>query len=861
MLDEYTVVNATKNIIRRNNMQKKKRSNFLTKKGFKFFSTLAMIFALVASPFSMALNPGQGSLVVQKNQAEAAGLADIALLSGQSLDASYNATTKELRLNIKGLVLLNLGLVTEQNYTYQLPSEFREILELDNFKDAARIEYDQKLLLGLISVSQGTLSGDDIDVDAANGIVAGTRFATLDLAVASNMKAELIINLGALGYELPSSDTGQLKFYGTATKTPLIDLPLLSSEGASDVIATNFNNDLTANPVTDQDTVVTGIKKSSSGVLGSAEVRVYDGNTLLGSTSVATGSNIRYSVTIPKQPAGKELTIQIYTRPAIGSWAPTGEPLTLTVIDTTAPEAPAVSPVTDTDTVVTGTGEVGATVTVVSPASGESWTGTVDTQGNYSVTIPVQVGGTELAVTLTDAAGNKSEPTGVVVEDTTAPDAPVVNGVTDEDTKVTGTGEPGSTVTVVTPDDEYTGTVDENGGFSVEIPTQTPGTDITVNLKDDAGNKSGDTTITVTNSDTTAPEAPIVNEVTDSATEVTGSAEPGSTVEVTFPNGDKATGTADGEGNFTVTIPDGVELEVGDIIDVTATDEAGNVSGPTTVTVTDTPDTTVPVAPTVNEVTDSATKVTGLAEPGSTVEVTFPNGEMATGIADKKGNFTVTIPDGVELGVGDEIKVTATDVAGNESDPTLVKVVLQITITVNPIIEGDDYVTGQASTKAKTVRLVVNGEVLRIAPISAAGSYRISIKTVKDETGKMVKAKAGDVVKIEYYDREYTHINAETIIKENPTKPVTLKVNPITEGDDYVTGQASTKAKTVRLVVNGEVLRIAPISADGSYRISIKTVKDETGKMVKAKVGDVVKIEYYDREYTHINAETVINRK
>ncbi|MEJ7185526.1 Ig-like domain-containing protein, partial [Staphylococcus epidermidis] len=72
-------------------------------------------------------------------------------------------------------------------------------------------------------------------------------------------------------------------------------------------------------------------------------------------------------------------------------------------------------------------------------------------------------------------------------------------------------------------------------------------------------------------------------------------------------------------------------------------------------------DTTAPDAPTVNDVTSDATQVTGQAEPGSTVTVTFPDGTTATGTADDQGNYTIDIPSNVDLNGGEELQVTATD--------------------------------------------------------------------------------------------------------------------------------------------------------------------------------------------------------
>uniref|UniRef100_UPI003F575447 Ig-like domain-containing protein n=1 Tax=Staphylococcus xylosus TaxID=1288 RepID=UPI003F575447 len=192
---------------------------------------------------------------------------------------------------------------------------------------------------------------------------------------------------------------------------------------------------------------------------------------------------------------------------------------------------------------------------------------------------------------------------------------------------------PGSTVTVTFPDGTTaTGTADDQGNYTVDIPTNVNldgGERIRVVATDKDGNVSSETTTTVV--DTTAPEAPTVNEVTSEATMVSGTSEPDSTVTVTFPDGTTATGTADDEGNYTIEIPSNVNLDGGERIRVVAEDKDGNTSSETTTTVVDT---TAPEAPTVNEVTSEDTQIKGTAEPGSEVTVTFPDGTTATGTTD-----------------------------------------------------------------------------------------------------------------------------------------------------------------------------------------------------------------------------------
>ncbi|WP_252511918.1 Ig-like domain-containing protein, partial [Acinetobacter nosocomialis] len=75
-------------------------------------------------------------------------------------------------------------------------------------------------------------------------------------------------------------------------------------------------------------------------------------------------------------------------------------------------------------------------------------------------------------------------------------------------------------------------------------------------------------------------------------------------------------------------------------VTVTATDPAGNV-GTTNAVVT--VDTTAPSAPVLDPI-NATNPVTGTAEAGSTVTVSFPDGTTATVVAGPDGKWTVPNP-------------------------------------------------------------------------------------------------------------------------------------------------------------------------------------------------------------------------
>ena len=156
---------------------------------------------------------------------------------------------------------------------------------------------------------------------------------------------------------------------------------------------------------------------------------------------------------------------------------------------------------------------------------------------------------------------------------------PAIDDVHEGDKAITGTGEPGSKVTVTHDGKEIgVGVVGNDGKWTVEVPGDAPLTQgKTVKVTQDAGKKTAEKTVQGpregdSNKDTTPPS---VNPIKPGDKTITGKDDrPNSTIKVTLPNGKVIETITDKDGNWKIDVPSGVELKPGDKI--TVTDEAGN---------------------------------------------------------------------------------------------------------------------------------------------------------------------------------------------------------------------------------------------------------------------------------------------
>ncbi|MCT4479246.1 toxin Cry1Ac domain D-VI-related protein, partial [Peribacillus frigoritolerans] len=258
-------------------------------------------------------------------------------------------------------------------------------------------------------------------------------------------------------------------------------------------------------------------------------------------------------------------------------------------------------------------------------------------------------------------------------------------------------------------------------------------------------------------------------------------------------------------------------------------------------------DITAPDAPKLNEVTTNSKEVTGSGEPEANVTVTINS--KYTGVVGPEGKFKVAIPN---QPVHTVITVTLTDAAGNASENSSVRVVQFMPsepVKINPVYPIAEVITGTAPEGATIVRLLVNGEALRTAPVNEDGTFSIYSKYVGvDENGNNKTLQVGDIVTVDYGVRTPSNLQAHTTVIKEAEK---LQVNPVAPNADYVTGKASEGTKSLRLLVNGIAQRTVSltqtgagfINPDGSYQIYSRFIVDENGVTRRLQAGDIIEVD------------------
>ena len=703
---------------------------------------------------------------------------DGAFIENRAVGSSNATDPGSFRVVLKGQT---------QKYDIATPTEKVEVTnpanvtnaELDKIKEKLQIEYAQ--------------TNDDANLADKKGKTVDAEDAKTKIkSVEKDNAGNLVVT-----YTDGSQDKKPLSEFVTKDTTapakPVINTPLVDKAGTKTPV------EVSAEPGS------------------TVELFDKDGNSL--GTGVANEQGVATITPTKDIPVGNVTATA--TDPS-GNTSDVSEPKVAT--DTTAPAKPEVK--TDltgkagTKDPVEVSAEPGSTVALYDKDGNKIGEATADENGVATITPTkdIPAGNVTAKATKDGQTSDASAPKEATAATPAKPSQPVV------DTDLTGkagtkdpvevTAAPGTKVELFDKDGNKIGeaTADENGKATITPTVDIPAGNVTAKATKDG--QTSDASAPKVATDTTAPAKPVVNPVKAGGTAITGTAEAGSTVEVTLPDGSKVSAKADQDGNFSVPVSG---LEEGKTVSVTATDNAGNTSDATTVTVAKTADTTAPSAPVVNPVKAGTTAVTGTAEAGSTVEVTLPDGSKVSAKADQDGNFSVPVSGLKEC---DTVSVTATDDAGNTSNPTSVTVGKGIDTTapsapvVNLVKAGDTVITGTAEA-GSTVEVTLPDGSKVSAKADQDGNFSVPVSGLKE----------GDTVSVTATDDADNTSNPTSVTVGKGTD-TTAPDAPVVTTD--LTGKAGTRTPIDVIAEPGTKVEL--FDKDGN-KIGEATA-DETGHAV-----------------------------
>ncbi|HHM5942076.1 TPA: Ig-like domain-containing protein, partial [Pseudomonas aeruginosa] len=522
--------------------------------------------------------------------------------------------------------------------------------------------------------------------------------------------------------QVTSDGSGNWSF---TPSTPLADGTVVNATATDPAGNTSGQGSTTVDGVAP--TTPTVNLSNGSSLSGTAEpgstVILTDGNGNPIAEVTADGSgNWTYT---PSTPIANGTVVNVVAQDAAGNSSP-GASVT---VDSQAPAAPVLNP--SNGTTLSGTAEPGATVTLTDGNGNPIGQVTADGSGNWSFTPGTPLAnGTVVNATASDPTGNTSAPASTTV-DSVAPAAPVVNP--SNGAEISGTAEPGATVTLTDGSGNPIGQVTADGSGNWSFTPSTPladGTVVNATATDPAGNTGSQGSTTV---DAIAPATPTVN--LSNGSSLSGTAEPGSTVILTDGNGNPiAEVTADGSGNWTFT--PSTPIANGTVVNVVAEDAAGNSSPPATVTV----DSSAPPAPVINP--SNGVVISGTAEAGATVTLTDGGGNPIGQVtADGSGNWSFT--PGTPLANGTVIVATATDPTGNTGPQaaTTVDAVAPPAPVIDP--SNGTTISGTAEAGAKVILTDGNGNPIGETTADGSGNWTFTPGTPL-ANGTVVNAVAQD---------------------------------------------------------------------------------------------------------------------
>ncbi|WP_435575840.1 Ig-like domain-containing protein [Enterobacter hormaechei] len=523
-----------------------------------------------------------------------------------------------------------------------------------------------------------------------------------------------------------------------------------------------------------------------------------------------------------------------------------GNPVNIgTVVDVDlAPVAISINNVTDDnvlnaaekgqDLVLSGSSsnvEAGQTVTII--FAGKTWTTTVDSNGDWTCTVPaadlsgLKDGDASVQVSVTNVNGNAASSSQAFSVATAAP-AVTINTISGDNMlnaaeaaqdltlSGTSTAEAGQTVTVAFNGNQYTAQVQANGSWTLDVPAADMAgiadgsAAVTVTVSDKAGNPASagasvlvDTTVPQITFDIVAGDDIVNIAEHGQALIVTGKvtgAQAGDVITLTL-NGKDYTAMLDGAGSWSVGVPaaDVGALANGDqTISATVTDKAGNSTSAThafdvSLTAPVIAINTLAVDDVINATEkgqDLLISGTSNQPDGTRITVTL-NGISYAATTDASGNWSVTVPAANVSALGEasySVTASVTDTAGNSANTS-------------------HSVLVDSALPQVTINAVATDDVINAAEVASGQTL----------SGKVSGAASGDTVTISVGGNTYTTtVQDDLSWSVNVASDVLTAIGNLTVSASVTNGHGNTGSgeRDITIDANLPGLRVNKVAGD-----------------------------------------------
>lgn len=536
----------------------------------------------------------------------------------------------------------------------------------------------------------------------------------------------------------------------------------------------------------------------------------------------------------------------------------------ITYDPTLAVEAPlvdAIPPTNDVRVNVTGTAEAAVTITIAGAVDAAS--GTTDATGAFSIPVELHPNASNALFVFAVSGGMTSAAAPLtVIHDDVPPSSPSIDPQASptslETLTITGTSEPGATLSVTGGAGAATATADASGTFSVEVDLTVDATnDLLVVASDAATNASEPATLSIVQDSTLdAPVVidPVASPTATSPVHVTGRTEPSAMVQIVG-GVSQVDVMADASGVFGAD----VMLHPNESNELHA-HRAG--SGADTIFVI-VHDDVAPAAPTVSSIA-SPTGATSVVVAGTTeprVHMSVTGGVSAvTGNADDLGNFAL----GVSLATDttSTLAVVATDRAGNSSPATTLVVQQSTSTPAAPILDQPAPPPTRIATYHLTGRVATPGTGITV---DVAGGATAASGPADPSTGVfaidvMLMPNASSTLDVTSTQGTITSPPARVVVVHDSVAPIAPTASAITARAPALTTcllrRTTTVSGTAGSVEARSTVRITNTTAAANVSASATDTGTFSGTL-NACPGDVLSITATDAAGNASTATTV----